>query len=77
MPRSSRHSLTSLAVSALGELCGYAFGAGRAGPRCHEIEIHKARFVRQRPSWAEATWLERSSSCVILSSAAAPALPVT
>ncbi len=37
--------LASLAVSALGELCGYAFGTGRAGPRCHEIEIHRARFV--------------------------------
>lgn len=38
--------VTSLAVSALGELCGYAFGAGRAGPRCHEIEMHRARYVR-------------------------------
>jgi hypothetical protein len=35
----------SLAVSALGELFGYAFGPGRAATHCHEIEIHRARFV--------------------------------
>jgi hypothetical protein len=50
MPRVLPALLTSLAVSAFGELCGYAFGAGRSAPRCNEVEIHKARFVRQRPS---------------------------
>ncbi len=46
LPRILPALVASLAVSALGELCGYAFGAGQAGPRCHEIELHRARFVR-------------------------------
>ncbi len=50
VPRILPALLTALAVSAFGELCGYAFGAGRSALRCHEVEIHKARFVRQRPS---------------------------
>jgi hypothetical protein len=45
MPRMLPALLASLALSAFGELCGYAFGEGRSAARCHEIEIHKARFV--------------------------------
>jgi hypothetical protein len=35
----------SLVASAVGEAFGYAFGPGSAAAHCHEIEIHRARYV--------------------------------
>jgi len=45
--------IAGLVLSALGELFGYAFGAGSAPGRVYEFELHRARYVRSSEQQTE------------------------
>jgi hypothetical protein len=59
MPRLLPVLIVGLILSALGELFGYAFGAGNAPRRIYRLELHRERYIRrseqqietEKPAW--------------------------
>jgi hypothetical protein len=48
--------VAGLVVSAVGEITGYAFGAGEATEQLVKLELYKARYVRERDRQTLEAW---------------------